>query len=112
MKDPTRSFLDYDRLDSMKAMFGSEAYLVIDQFAEGLPEKIGRMPAIMEQSGLGGLRAEIHRLKGAAVTCGFSGLGALLAAGGPTELPDFSQLRACAMESIAEWRMFRNAESA
>lgn len=112
MKDPTKSFLDYDRLDSMKEMLGNEAYLVIDRFAEGLPDKIGRMPAIMEESGLTALRAEIHRLRGTAVTCGFSGLGAMLAACGPMEVPDFRQLDACARESIGAWRLFRNAESA
>lgn len=107
-----QEFLDYAHLQSMAEITGGRAYRVIDRFATGLPDEIKRLPALMAQSGRTALRAEIHRLKGSAVTCGFKGLADCLHAFDPTGDDDFQRLESCARESIAEWRSFRNTITA
>lgn len=107
-----QEFLDYAHLQSMAEITGCRAYCVIDRFAAGLQDEIKRLPALMEQSRRTALRAEIHRLKGSAVTCGFKSLGDLLHAFDATVADDFQRLEDCVKKSIAEWRSFRNTITA
>jgi hypothetical protein len=112
MNRSMQEFLDYAHLQAMSEITGGNAYRVIDRFAADLPDKITRIPALMEQSGRTALRAEIHRLKGSAVTCGFKSLGGLLHAFDPSGADDFQRLEDCAKKSIAEWLSFRKTTSA
>ena len=99
--------IDTERIDAIGGMENPVVVEILERFVADLPERRGQLEAaVAQEDGVESL-AILHRLKGAARTCGFEGLARAAAdwmsAGGTVGSPLHASLVDAMIASIQEW---------
>lgn len=101
------TLIDTQRIDSIGGMENPVVVEILERFVADLPERLGKLESAVAREDGVELLAILHRLKGAARTCGFERLARAAAdwmsEGGTVDSPLHANLVDAVDASIREW---------